>query len=68
MGMKKIKCMDGIVRSLKVGDVVGFKADVEQSGVVLRWTATTIVVEGEDGEYHGPEEYHLEAGRFWVND
>jgi uncharacterized protein YkvS len=59
--------------TIKVGDVVGFKSDIEQTGVIIKITGNTLLlkassVEGFSGAYIGGCETTMQdASRCWID-
>tara|TARA_R110000744_G_scaffold336264_1_gene441578 strand:+ start:1776 stop:1994 length:219 start_codon:yes stop_codon:yes gene_type:complete len=72
--MKSLNITDdeGAIQTIKIGDRVGFKRDIESNGTVTGLTESytrghSLTVETDEGEYGGSEEITLEAGEFWVS-
>lgn len=73
--IEKIEWVNGKAKTsmvpVKVGDVVGFKCDIEQYGKVVKIEGTRLTLENEygfDGEYIGGQTVTVEDARdCWVD-
>ena len=52
---------------MKVGDTVGFKADVETYGVIVKIKGRDITIEVYDSDTGDTAEYTVDKSRVWEN-